>query len=262
MTTSELAGEVARLRPPFLDDLAPSDIRIILASASQLRFLANSVITNQGHPATRMFMVLSGGARSFYLTQGGQKMHIHSYPAGEMFGGMALVVRASEYVVSTEAVKDSHVLVWERKTIREFAGRYPKLLDNALSIAADYLNVSIAAQVALSCHTARQRLAEVLVNLASGVGRRVSGGIELAVRNDELATAANITPFTVSRLISEWQRTGMLAKSRERCFCPRRNACCFRTSSRSTVLVARAQVQSCGRTTTPAAAHATIAMDG
>jgi len=214
MTTPELLRTVAKLRPPFLEDLAPSEIGAMLAVAKQLRFLANSVVTNQGHPATRLYMVLSGGARSFYLTPGGQKLHVHSYPPGEMFGGMAIVARDSEYVVSTEAVKDSHMLVWERASAREFVLKYPQLLDNALSIAADYLNVSIAAQVALSCHTARQRLAEVLVNLASGVGRRVGGGIELMVRNEELATAANITPFTVSRLISEWQRTGMLAKTR------------------------------------------------
>lgn len=220
MTTPELLRTVAKLRPPFLEDLAPTDIGEILAAAKQLRFLPNSVVTNQGHPATRLFMVLSGGARSFYLTQGGQKLHVHSYPPGEMFGGMAMVVRDSEYIVTTEAVKDSHVLVWDRASMRKFVVRYPKLLDNALSIAADYLNMSIATQVALSCHTARQRLAEVLVNLASGVGRRVGGGIELSVRNEELATAANITPFTVSRLISEWQRTGMLAKSRGKVLLP------------------------------------------
>ncbi len=220
MTTPELLRTVTKLRPPFLEDLAPSDTGTILAAAKQLRFLPNSVITNQGHPATRLFMVLSGGARSFYLTQGGQKLHVHSYPPGEMFGGMAIVARDSEYVVSTEAVKDSHMLVWERASMRAFVVRHPQLLDNALSIAADYLNMSIATQVALSCHTARQRLAEVLVNLASGVGRRVGGGIELMVRNEELATAANITPFTVSRLISEWQRTGMLAKSRGRVLLP------------------------------------------
>jgi CRP-like cAMP-binding protein len=220
MTTPELLRTVTKLRPPFLEDLAPSDTGTILTAAKQLRFLANSVVTNQGHPATRLFMVLSGGARCFYLTQGGQKLHVHSYPPGEMFGGMAIVARDSEYVVSTEAVKDSDMLVWERASMREFVVRYPKLLDNALSIAADYLNVSIATQVALSCHTARQRLAEVLVNLASGVGRRVGGGIELMVRNEELATAANITPFTVSRLISEWQRTGMLAKSRGKVLLP------------------------------------------
>ena len=220
MTTPELLRTVTKLRPPFLEDLAPRDIGEILAAAKQLRFLANSVVTNQGHPATRLFMVLSGGARSFYLTQGGQKLHVHSYPPGEMFGGMAIVARDSEYLVSTEAVKDSDMLLWDRASMREFAVKYPKLLDNALSIAADYLNMSIAAQVALSCHTARQRLAEVLVNLASGVGRRVGGGIELMVRNEELATAANITPFTVSRLISEWQRTGMLAKSRGKVLLP------------------------------------------
>lgn len=220
MTTPELVRTVAKLRPPFLEDLATAEIGRILAAAKQLRFLANSVVTNQGHPATRLYMVLSGSARSFYLTQGGQKLHVYSFPPGEMFGGMAMVARASEYVVSTEAVKDSHMLVWERASVREFAVKYPKLLDNALSIAADYLNMTIATQVALSCHTARQRLAEVLVNLASGVGRRVGGGIELMVRNEELASAANITPFTVSRLISEWQRTGVLAKSRGKVLLP------------------------------------------
>ena len=220
MTTSELTALVRKLRPPFLDDLVPLEIGTILAAARQRRFLANSVITNQGHPASHIFMILSGGARSFCLTQGGQKLHMHSYPPGEMFGGMALVPRPSEYVLSTEAVRDSYTLVWDRVRIRSLAGRYPKLLDNALSIAANYLNVSIAAQVALSCHTARQRLAEVLVNLASGIGHRVSGGIELIVRNEELASAANITPFTVSRVMSEWQRGGMLAKRRGKVLLP------------------------------------------
>ena len=87
---------MTKLTPPFLEDLL-ADTGTILAAAKQLRFLPNSVITNQGHPAARLFMVLSGGARSFYLTQGGQKLHVHSYPPGEMFGGMAIVARDSEY---------------------------------------------------------------------------------------------------------------------------------------------------------------------
>jgi CRP/FNR family transcriptional regulator, nitrogen oxide reductase regulator len=220
MTTSELTALVRKLRPPFLDDLVPLEISTLLAAARQRRFLANSVITNQGHPASHIFMILSGGARSFFLTQGGQKLHMHSYPPGEMFGGMALVPRPSDYVLSTEAVRDSYTLVWDRVSIRSLVERYPKLLDNALSIAANYLNVSIATQVALSCHTARQRLAGVLVNLASGIGHRVSGGIELIVRNEELAAEANITPFTVSRVMSEWQRGGILAKSRGKVLLP------------------------------------------
>jgi CRP-like cAMP-binding protein len=54
----------------------------------------------------------------------------------------------------------------------------------------------------------------VLGNLANGMGQRVSEGVELNVRNEELANEANITIFTASRLLNEWQRQGILTKSR------------------------------------------------
>jgi CRP/FNR family transcriptional regulator, nitrogen oxide reductase regulator len=36
----------------------------------------------------------------------------------------------------------------------------------------------------------------------------------LQINNEELANQANVTIFTVSRLLSEWQRKGLLTKSR------------------------------------------------
>jgi len=220
MNASQLVPLIRKLRPPLLEDIDLTVMHEIVAAARERRFLANSIITNQGHPANHLYLVLSGGARSFFLTQAGRRLHVHTYPPGEMFGGMALVPRVSEYIVTTEAVKDSRVLIWERARIRSLAVRYPKLLDNALVIASDYLNMAVATQVALSCHTARQRLAEVLVNLASGVGHRVSGGIELEARNEDLASTASLTPFTVSRLMSEWHRNGLLKKSRGKVLLP------------------------------------------
>ncbi len=216
----ELVAVVKKLRPPFLEDLGLPELHTILGLARQRHYVTNSVITNQGHPASHLYMILSGGARSFFLTQGGQRLHIHWYPQGEIFGGMALVPRDSDYIVTTEAVKDSHTLSWDRATIRSLITRYSKLMDNALVIASDYMNIAVATQVALSCHTARQRVADALVNLASGVGHRVSGGIELSVRNEELAAAANVTAYTVSRLMSEWQRSGMITKSRGKVLLP------------------------------------------
>jgi CRP/FNR family transcriptional regulator, nitrogen oxide reductase regulator len=220
MTLPELVAAVKKLRPPFLEELESADLHTILGLCRQRHFMANSIITNQGHPASHIYLVLSGGARSFFVTQGGQRLHVHWYPPGEIFGGMALVPRESEYIVTTEAVKDSHTLSWDRATIRSLVHRYPKLLDNAMIIASEYMNMAIATQVALTCHSARERVAETLVNLASGVGHRVSGGIELTVRNEELAAAANVTPYTVSRLMSEWQRSGMISKSRGKVVMP------------------------------------------
>jgi CRP-like cAMP-binding protein len=38
--------------------------------------------------------------------------------------------------------------------------------------------------------------------------------MELQIKNEELAHEANVTIFTVSRLMGEWQRKGLLTKGR------------------------------------------------
>ena len=214
MTPSEIAAAIGELKPRFLEGLAPREIEAVLATAKVRRYMANSVVTNQDHPAEHMFLLASGRARFFYITPDGQKTLLLWLPPGEIFGAAAILSKPFLYVVSSETVKNSCVLVWDRATIRKCAARYPRLVENALLIAFDYLVAYRAMHVSLTCHTARQRLATVLVNLASGIGHAVPGGIELDVNNEELANEANVTSFTASRLLSEWQRGGMVLKNR------------------------------------------------
>lgn len=124
------------------------------------------------------------------------------------------MLKPSSYLASTEIVEDSRVLAWERTTIRGLAAKYPRLLDNTLAFAIDYLNWAIVAHIGLACHSARLRLAQTLVDLTRSVGHKNFAGVELQVTNEELANAANVTVFTASRLLSEWHRHGALVKSR------------------------------------------------
>jgi CRP-like cAMP-binding protein len=82
----------------------------------------------------------------------------------------------------------------------------------------DYPSWYIAAHAALCSQSARERLASVLLGHASSMGERVSGGVEFDITNEELANAANITPYTASRILSEWQRTGAIRKQRGKIF--------------------------------------------
>ena len=66
----------------------------------------------------------------------------------------------------------------------------------------------------LACNSARQRVAQVLVTLARTIGKKTPGGVAVHITNEELANAARVTPFTASRLISEWQRNRALVKRR------------------------------------------------
>jgi CRP-like cAMP-binding protein len=133
---------------------------------------------------------------------------------GELFGGMAILSTPGSYLVSTEMLKDSQVLAWDRGTMRRLVLRYPRLLENALSIASEYFTWYLATHAAVTADTARQRLAQTVINLARGIGRNAHGGLELEVTNEDLAYASSMTLFTVSRLLREWHRQGALVKSR------------------------------------------------
>ena len=208
------ATERARLKSPFLDGFTPLEAEEIVAAARLRRVRAPAVVIRQRQRADNLFLVTNGRARYFFIAEGGQKLLLHWLVPGEIFGGAALLPDPASYLVGTEMVEDGEVLVWERSSIRRLGGKYPRLLDNGLRIFADYLAFYVATHAALVCHKARQRLAQVLVTLARTIGHATRNGIELDVTNEELANASNVTVFTASRLLNEWQRQGVLSKIR------------------------------------------------
>ena len=214
MNTSEIAELIADLKPRFLEGLSSTELRVVLSAAKHRRYLANSVVTNEGHPANHLFLLLKGRGRFFAITPDGQKTVTRWLPPGDVFGGASIVSKASTYVLSAEMVMDSEMLVWERVAIRRLARKYFQITENALLIALDYMVFYRSLHISRTCHTARQRVATVLVNLANGIGQKVPQGIELDINNEELASESNVTLFTTSRLLSEWQRNGLVTKTR------------------------------------------------
>jgi CRP-like cAMP-binding protein len=214
MPLREALSVSANPKSQILDGLAPRDRDTVLSAAMRRKFASGAVISTQGMLADRLYLLVKGCARFFYTTPDGQKILLIWMGPGDVFGGAALVATPSSYLISAEAVKDSEVLVWDRATFRGFAEKFPKILDNALVIALQYLDWYMMAHVALSCHTARERLARVLLGLSDAIGEKVAEGIEIDVTNEDLANAANITPYTTSRLISAWQKNRALTKRR------------------------------------------------
>jgi CRP/FNR family transcriptional regulator, nitrogen oxide reductase regulator len=204
----------SHLKSKFLEGLAPSELRIIFAAAIERRFLANTVVVRQGESADHFFLLTKGRARLFYVTEDGAKNLLVWLTPGKVFGGDALICKPSRYLVSTEVLKESCALVWDRATIQGLAAMYPRLMQNAFLLASEYLGWHMVEREALTCHTGRQRLAHLLTSLARVIGEKVPGGIELDATNEELASASNISRFLVSRLLSEWKREHVVEKRR------------------------------------------------
>jgi CRP-like cAMP-binding protein len=217
MTASPMTVSAAdQLESRFLEGLTGSERSTVLAAASRRWVQANSVIVRQGDAADYLFLLMKGYARHFYITPQGKKIVLFWLTQGQIFGGAALLATPTEYLMGTEMLRNSLLLVWNRRAIRALAMRIPRLLDNALVVACDYLTWYLAAHTSLVSHSAEQRVAQVLVTLAHGFGHKISGGTCIELTNEQLANAANVTPFTASRILNAWQRRGAVVKTRGR----------------------------------------------
>lgn len=214
MTNLEFCSDLAPHNIDFLRGLKPSELDLILAAGRLRQFSAKSVMTRQGEPAGRLLLLCRGQARYFIETQCGKKLNLRPITPGLIFGGAALVSANSTYLASSETVQNSTVLIWEGATIRAFAKRFHQILENALFLALDHFSWYLSAYASQSSQTAKERLAQVLAQLAPAIGKKVLGGTEINLTNEELANSANITPFTASRMVSQWKRIGALRKQR------------------------------------------------
>ena len=215
-TRSEIAARVNELAPRFLEGFIPSELATILDAATLQRFKANTVVAREEEFAGKLFMILEGRARTFTTTRKGEKLFLFWIPPGDVSGGRAMLSKPAKYLVCTETAADSLALVWNRAAIVPLAKQYPRLLENALLIASDYVELYRDLHISAVYQTASQRLSRVLDGLSKVMGQRVVEGIELNINNEDLANEANITIFTVSRLLNEWQRKGLLLKGRGR----------------------------------------------
>jgi CRP/FNR family transcriptional regulator, nitrogen oxide reductase regulator len=214
MLPREASRAVAEPRYRLLERLTARDRKIVLGAATARQIPLCTLITAQGDAADHLYLLVSGCVRLFYRTADGRKILLVWVAPGEIFGGVTLLASRRSYMVSAESVKESTVLVWDRASIRGFTEKYPRILDNALSIAGDYVEWYMGAHAALAWRTARERLAEVLLGLARAIGEKRPGGVEIDVTNEDLADAANITRYTTSRLISNWEKSRAIVKRR------------------------------------------------
>jgi CRP/FNR family transcriptional regulator, nitrogen oxide reductase regulator len=214
MTVFEAAALLRGLEPRLLEGLNPKEKISLLERAIVRRFPAGSLITREGFPADSMSLLVQGRARFSCTTIEGGTVLLRRIQPGDVCGLAAVLSHQVDYLMNAETERPSVALVWPRSAIRSFAVSCPGFIDNVLLLAYDYARWYRVAHVSAMGQTARQRLALVLGDLASGIGEKVEEGIEVNVRNEELANEANVTIFTASRLLSEWQRKGMLVKSR------------------------------------------------
>jgi CRP-like cAMP-binding protein len=204
--------------PEFLAGIRKSDLPEILGAAKIRNIGPRHIILKEGNPAAHLFLLKSGLVRFYRLTRNGDLVLLWRIVPGEVFGLGTLLSTPTSYIGTAETVRDSELLVWEYSQIQGLARKYPRLAQNALSIVLRYLAAHSDRLFDLVTCTAAERLARALLHLKPE--NVVPTGVEIAATNEDLSALANVSTFTVSRLLNRWAREGVLAKSRGKIFIP------------------------------------------
>jgi CRP-like cAMP-binding protein len=87
-------------------------------------------------------------------------------------------------------------------------------MDNGFRLALHHLDIYMKRHVAIITKSAESRLANELIRLATSVGRLGNSGIVIDINNEELGSLSDVGHFTTSRILSKWERDGILSKQR------------------------------------------------
>ena len=194
--------------------LEPNEIKTIEAAATRRQFEASQFIVRANEPAKSLFLITKGFVDYHVTSDGGQDILLRRLTAGDVFGVAAFLSNPIGYLGTAKAVHHVDALEWRDDAIRPLAKSYPPLRENAFRTVLRYLALYAKRHISLVSNTAQERLACALSSLGSRTGHPVPSGVEVDIKNEDLASLADVSFFTVSRLMSNWDREGVVKKSR------------------------------------------------
>jgi len=202
---------------PLFQQLTPAEIDQILQHSHTRRVGDGEYYFYQEDPATHIYILTEGKVKLSQLTPDGQQVIMNVVGAWEVFGLVAIVDNAN-YPVTAQAAGGSAALSWDHDTFKSLASRYPTLALNAMTWMSSRVHDFQSRIRELSTQRVEQRLARALLRLVRQVGRKTGDGvlIDLAITRQDLAEMSGTTLYTVSRILNQWERQGLVDAGRER----------------------------------------------
>ena len=210
------------IRERLLAGVPPAGRQAIVAESRRRTVRPAQVLFRCGERAERLFVLRKGRVQFGRLARNGRQIVMAILVPGDVFGLGTILTEYIDYIGTAESLESGEVLVWTRETIQTLAGEHPQLSENALHVALRYVAMFAERHERLVTATAEQRLARALTRLGFRTGTRKPSGIDVPIKNDQLASLADVSPVTASRLLKQWESDGVISKSRGmvRIICP------------------------------------------
>lgn len=201
--------------PPF-SLLDRAQIREILDQATSRRYEEGTAIFREGHEADRFFLLLDGYLRVVRTTPGGDQIIVLHISPGQLFG-IAPALQRDTYPATSIAAAESIALSWPARLWADFTASYPGFATESYKTLGQRLGQIQETLTEMATQAVEKRVAAAVLRMVNQSGRKTAAGIEIAfpVTRQDISEMTGTTLHTVSRLLSAWEKEGIVASTRK-----------------------------------------------
>lgn len=202
--------------PPFRK-LAKAQIREALDLATTKRFDPELSVFIEGDPARRFYLLLDGHIRAVRTTPNGDHIIVLHIAPGQLFG-IAAAMSRDTYPATAMTTDECLTLSWPTPLWLKFAADYPGFATENYKVLGERLGEINNRVVEMATQHVEQRVANTILRLISQNGKKVDVGIaiDFPITRQNLSDMTGTTLHTVSRLLSAWEKDGLVASTRKR----------------------------------------------
>jgi CRP/FNR family transcriptional regulator, nitrogen oxide reductase regulator len=217
MTTGSPLASRALASLELFRGLSPAALDDVLAAARVHHLAKEARVFNQGDPGVRAHGLISGGVRISQSGSDGTQIVIRFIGPGEMFGTVALFTDG-RYPADAVTLVDSVEASWSEAELFELMGRHPEIAINVIRVIGKRLQEAQERLREVSTQRVEQRVARAVLRLAHQAGHSTIDGtaIEFRLRRKDVADIAGTTLHTASRILTAWEKAGLLITHNQR----------------------------------------------
>jgi len=201
---------------PVFQHLEPAQLQNVLCGARLHHMYTDEVLYHQGQRASHFFVLLNGCFKVMQNTAEGEQVVVRFCHDGEIMG-MACAMALSHYPATVTAVQESTYLAWPNVVWSDFIHIAPQINALVWQTLGQRLQQAHQRIQELQASAASQRVARTLLRLMAQSGKKAEGEVDLdfPLTREDIAQMSGTTLFTVSRLLSQWKRQGIIEGGRK-----------------------------------------------
>lgn len=196
----------------LLSDLDDAELTILAAVAHRRQVQAGHLLFRRGDPTPGLHLIESGMVKIYQITPGGEERIIDIIGPGDLCGEMGIVDRAPSgawgEALTPLIYREIPAAAFERQMLQ-----HPALCLKVCRVLVAKLRLASRQMEETLYLSSRQRVLRQLIRLVEKLGHPAKAGgvqVDLRLTHQEIAYLAGTARETVSRLMSDLQRQGLL----------------------------------------------------